>query len=151
MLRHAFLGNDLLEGFSRGEVEVAGCLVGGHPLLAVHHMELPGRIAGWAPRWTMLRGKHPLLPHCCHRLRTTSRRRLRFPVVCREKGSEPPRTRTWNLEIKSLRSGVSGLSDVPAVSDVSGLGKPDPRSREYQRNRRVGVKTGVTRANECRK
>jgi hypothetical protein len=25
-----------------------------------------------------------------------------FPAVCRKKGSEPPRTRTWNLEIKSL-------------------------------------------------
>jgi hypothetical protein len=27
---------------------------------------------------------------------------LSFPVVCRDFGSEPPRTRTWNLEIKSL-------------------------------------------------
>src|SRR5918998_2555497 len=42
MPRHAFLGDDLLKGFSRGAVEVAGRLVGGHPLLAVHQMELPG-------------------------------------------------------------------------------------------------------------
>ncbi len=27
---------------------------------------------------------------------------LSLPIVCRDFGSEPPRTRTWNLEIKSL-------------------------------------------------
>ncbi len=27
---------------------------------------------------------------------------LRFPEVCRKFSSEPPRTRTWNLGIKSL-------------------------------------------------
>ena len=42
--------------------------------------------------------------------------------------SEPPRSRTWNLEIKSLCLGVSGLSEVPAVSAVSRVGKPDTRS-----------------------
>jgi hypothetical protein len=31
---------------------------------------------------------------------------LRFPAVCRTFLSEPPRTRTWNLEIKSLSRSV---------------------------------------------
>jgi hypothetical protein len=38
-------------------------------------------------------------PVCSLRIR-------RFPAICRKKGSEPPRTRTWNLEIKSLKSHV---------------------------------------------
>ena len=45
---------------------MADRLVGGHPFLAAHYVELPGWIAGWAPRWTMLWGRQPLLPHCCH-------------------------------------------------------------------------------------
>jgi hypothetical protein len=66
-----------------------------------------------------------------------------FPAICRRFRSEPPRTRTWNLEIKSLRSEVSGLSDVPAVSTVSGIGKPNARFPDYQRDRRAGVENGV--------
>ena len=31
-----------------------------------------------------------------------------FPDICRAFISEPPRTRTWNLEIKSLSRQVSG-------------------------------------------
>jgi integrase len=55
----------------------------------------------WAQRWTMLWGRHPLLPHCCHGSGSSFGAVFVFSSFA-GKGSEPPRTRTWNLEIKSL-------------------------------------------------
>ena len=44
MLGHAFLGDDLLECFCRSAVEVAGRLLGRHPLPAAHLMEFAGGV-----------------------------------------------------------------------------------------------------------
>ena len=44
----------------------------------------------------------PLMHRCRKETPEGARSLFHFSTICRKKESEPPRTRTWNLEIKSL-------------------------------------------------
>jgi hypothetical protein len=72
----------------------------------VYVLEIP--ISGTTPRFT-LRLAHPSWVNVKLVSKTSvgTPEPLRSPAVCRAFFSEPPRTRTWNLEIKSLCRGVS--------------------------------------------
>ena len=61
----------------------------------------PTRHGRWDRRCD--RGGSGLVVYCCRIAATApgaSRGLFCFSAICRRKGGEPPRTRTWNLEIK---------------------------------------------------